>query len=314
MKKVFLTGANGFVGKHLIDLLSSSGYFILGITHEGDLPSTENSKFISGNIMDRNFLEDILENNQPDYIIHLAAKAVTHGEDPEGSFKVNFFGTLNLYQAVAKLKGSFLDPKIIYVSSAEVYGKTNSPENITEDSPLFPVNYYGVSKVAADRLSYQYTQSHKLKIVILRPFNHIGPGQTKGFFVPDMSSQIAQIETGSQNKEIMVGNLDSVRDFLDVRDVVEAYKLALEKDLPFGEVFNVSSGKGIKMADLLQKLLTHAKTQIQTKTDPNRLRPSDIPITVGDSTKLRKLTGWEPKIPIDQTLEDTLEYWRIKNE
>lgn len=312
MKKILLTGANGFVGRHFIELISeSSDYFILGITHDGSLPSTEKSKYITGNIMDRNFLEDILQNNRPDYIIHLAAKAVTHGEDPEGSFKVNFFGTLNLFEAVVKIKSDSFNPKIIYISSAEVYGKTKTPENITEDNPLFPINYYGVSKVAADRLSYQYTQSHKLNVVILRPFNHLGPGQTKGFFVPDMASQIAEIEkSGSENGQIMTGNLDSVRDFLDVRDVVKAYKLSLEKDLEPSSVFNISSGRGIKVSELLDKLLSLSNKKIEIKTDPNRLRPSEIPITIGNSSKFRGQTGWEPKIPIDQTLEDTLEYWR----
>ncbi len=309
MKKVLLTGANGFVGKHLIDLLSPD-YFIIGITHQGDLTSSENQKYHNGNILDEGFLQDLLKKYTPDAIFHLAAIAATQTKDINSIFKINLNGTINLYKSILDLKDQSFDPKIIYISSAEVYGNTPAPEYIDELAPLFPVNLYGSSKLASDRLSYQLSKSHDLKTVILRPFNHTGPGQLKGFFVPDMASQIAQIEKDEANDQILVGNLDSVRDLSDVRDIVAAYKKVLEKDVPPGETFNISSGQGIKMSEVLDILVTKSTKKINIKQDSARLRPSDVPIVVGNNEKFSKFFDWSPKIPIDQTLADTLNYYR----
>jgi GDP-4-dehydro-6-deoxy-D-mannose reductase len=309
MQKLLLTGANGFVGQHLISTLQDT-YQIVGIVHNSDLKGSENVRYESGNILDRGFLEDLISKHKPDSIIHLAAIAPTWTQDPENIFKINLIGTLNLYLAVEnQKKQNGVDPKIIYISSAEAYGKTINPEKINEDNPFFPANYYGASKVAADRLSYQMSQSAKLRITIIRPFNHTGPGQLKGFFVPDMASQIVELEQ-SDKSELMVGNLDSIRDISDVRDIVEGYKKILEADVNPGEAFNLCSGKGTKMQDILNKLLSLAKKEIKIIEDPKRMRPSEVPITVGDNSKFRALTHWEPKIPLDQTLEDTLNYWR----
>lgn len=312
MQKILITGANGFAGQHLIQLLTPD-YQIIGVINKSNLASSGNTQYVNGNILDRGFLEDLVKKYKPEKIIHLAAIAPTWSEDPENIFKINLIGTLNLYLAVESHKeSSGFDPKIVYVSSAEVYGKTPNPEKITEQNPFFPANYYGSSKVAADRLSYQMSQSAKLKIIIVRPFNHTGPGQLKGFFVPDMASQIVEIENSPGKSELMVGNLESVRDISDVRDITQGYKKILEIDTP-GEVFNICSGQGIKMKDLLDKLLSLAKKPIKIIEDPKRMRPSEVPITVGDNSKVKNLTGWEPKIPIDQTLQDTLEYWRSKH-
>lgn len=309
MHKLLLTGANGFVGQHLISTLGG-GYQVLGVVHNSELQNSGNVRYEAGNILDRGFLEDIIKKFQPDSVLHLAAIAPTWIPEPENIFKINLIGTLNLYLAIeAQKKESGIDPKIIYVSSAEAYGKTPNGENITESSPFFPANYYGTSKVAADRLSYQMSQSGKLRITIIRPFNHTGPGQNKGFFVPDMASQIVELEN-SDGGELMVGNLESVRDISDVRDIVSGYKAILETDTIPGEAYNLCSGKGTKMKDILNTLLSHAKKEIKIVEDPKRMRPSEVPITVGDNSKFKKLTGWEPKIPLDQTLEDTLEYWR----
>ena len=313
MHKLLLTGANGFVGQHLIKALADQ-YQILGIVHQADLQDSGNVSYQSGNILDRGFLEDIINKQQPDSIIHLAAVAPTWSRDPENIFKINLIGTLNLYLAVeSQKKLAGLNPKIIYVSSAEVYGKTENPEKISETAPFFPANYYGNSKVSADRLSYQMSQSAGLKITIIRPFNHTGPGQQKGFFVPDMASQIVAIENDPAKNEIRAGNLEATRDISDVRDIVQGYKSILEVETKPGEAFNLCSGSGIKMADVLKKLLGLAKKEIKIVEDPDRMRPSEVPITVGDNSKFKNLTGWETKIPIDQTLEDTLNYWRAKN-
>lgn len=312
MKKVLVTGANGFAGQHLIKSLGNQ-YQIIGIINKSNLSDSENLKYISGNILDRGFLEDLIAKYEPEKIMHLAAIANTASEDPENIFKINLIGTLNLYLAtLSQKKLKNYNPKIVYVSSAEVYGKTPNPEKITEENLFFPANFYGTSKVAADRLSYQMSQSAGLNITIIRPFNHTGPGQLKGFFVPDMVSQIVEIENDPEKFELLAGNLQSIRDISDVRDIVEGYRKILETDSKSGEAFNLCCGKGIKMEDLLDKLLSMAKKEIKIIEDPKRMRPSEVPITVGDNTKFRNLTGWEPKIPIDQTLQDTLEYWRQK--
>lgn len=312
MHKILITGANGFAGQHLIRILKPS-YQIIGIINKSNLESSGNLQYVNGNILDRGFLEDLVKKYQPEKIIHLAAIAPTWSQDPENIFKINLIGTLNLYLAVeGHKKSSGFNPKIVYVSSAEVYGKTPNPEKITEQNPFFPANYYGTSKVAADRLSYQMSQSAKLRITIIRPFNHTGPGQLQGFFVPDMASQIVKLENSPEQSELMVGNLESVRDISDVRDIVEGYKKILETDITPGETFNICSGQGIKMKELLSKLLRLAKKPIKIVKDQKRMRPSEVPITVGDYIKLKNLTGWEPKIPLDQTLEDTLNYWRAK--
>lgn len=310
MKKVLITGVNGFVGQHLLSVLKD--YSVIGLTHGGELSNSQNQVFHSGNILDNNFLEDIIARYEPEYIVHLAAIAPTNYKDAEQVFKINLLGTNNLYQAVINLKSKILNPKILYISSAEVYGKTNNPENITEDSLLNPLNYYGSSKVAADRLTFQVSVSHGLNTVIVRPFNHAGPGQGLGFFVPDMCSQISEIKKGTKPPVISVGNLESTRDISDVRDVVNGYKLLMENDTTPGDIFNICSGKGITMQELLNKLIAHAGKEIEIQSDPEKMRPSDNPISVGNHDKITNQFNWNPTHNLDQTLEDTLQYWRNK--
>ena|SRR3989344_744332 len=310
MKKILITGSEGFVGQHTVHELKKN-YSIVGLSRNTKLPAEENLVYEIGDILDENFLYELLKKYKPDVILHLAGIAKTWGNDPREVFNINLIGTLNIYESVLKLKNEDgFDPKIVFVSSAECYGKTNNTENITEDSILNPVNTYGASKLAADRLSYQYTQAHNLNIVILRPFPHIGPGQQKGFFVPDITSQIIEIEKDPSRHELMVGNLEAIRDYLDVRDVVRAYKLAIGKDLTKGEAYNICSGKGIKVEEILQKILAQTDKKIEVKTDPSRMRPIDLPIFVGNNKKFVAATGWQPEISIDQSLKDVLDYWR----
>ncbi|KKQ08326.1 hypothetical protein A3E66_05495 [Candidatus Daviesbacteria bacterium RIFCSPHIGHO2_12_FULL_37_16] len=313
MKKVLVTGSGGFVGRHLVDLLKTD-YEVIGTLFGEDLKDQENVSYHEGNIQDPKFLEDLINKYSPDFIVHLAARAISWDSDTEQIFNTNFLGTINLYKAVIanRNKNPDYNPKILYVSSAEIYGKTTAPDKINEHCPFFPVNFYAVSKVAGDRLSYQLSQSEKLNILIARPFNHTGPGQQKGFFVPDMASQIVEIENDPNGQSLKVGNLESIRDLSDVRDIVRAYKMLLEAETTPGEAVNVCSGKGQKMKDVLEKLLSFAKKEIKVEEDPERFYPVDIKLAVGDNSKLKSLTGWEPQIPLDQTLEDALDYWRDK--
>lgn len=311
MKKIFITGSEGFAGAHLVNALKEE-YFIIGLSHKEKLKSDKNLIFENGDIQNQDLIYNLLEKYQPEVIVHLAAISFTWSSPPLDLFNVNLFGTLNIFESILKLRKKIsYNPKIIYISSADVYGKTSTPGSISEESPFFPINYYAVSKVAADRLSYQVTLTDRLNVVIARSFNHTGPGQKKGFFVPDMVSQIVELERSEENI-LQVGNLESVKDFTDVRDIVEAYKLLIEKDIPPGEAINVCSGVGVKFKDILDKLLEQALKEIVVEEDKKRLRPSEIPLLVGNNQKLVKLTGWQPKYTLDQTLKDTLEYWRTQ--
>lgn len=310
--KIFITGSEGFAGQHLVKALGED-HQVIGLSRNESLESTDKIKYKIGDILDQEFLVKLLEEEKPEVIFHLAAISITWGDNLEEIFNINFKGTLNIYESVLKVKKTEdYNPKIIYVSTADVYGKTKPEDNIIEDNPFYPINFYAVSKVAADRLSYQYSQTHKLNIIILRPFNHTGPGQREGFFVPDMCSQIAKIEKGEKEPVIKVGNLESIKDIQDVRDVAEAYKLAIEKDLPAGEVYNICRGEGIKFQEILEKLIKLSGKDIQITKDPQRMRPSEIPVLIGNSEKFREATLWQPKYSIDQTLEDTLNYWKDK--
>lgn len=313
MKTVFVTGSEGFVGTHVINELKKD-YSIIGLSRNTPLKSSENLTYIIGDILDQNKVYEILNQYKPDVILHLAGIAKTWGNDPKVLFDINLNGTLNIYETVLKLKKeNNFDPKIIFISSAEVYGNIPHPESIDENAPLLPVNTYGVSKLAADRLSYQYSQTYKLNIIILRPFPHIGSGQNIGFFVSDMASQIVGIEKDPSKDTLLVGNLESIRDYLDVRDVTNAYKIVIETEIDRGEVFNICSGKEVKIKDILDKLLKLAKKEIKIMVDPTRIREVDLPIYVGNNKKLVSKTPWQPNYALDQTLQDVMEYWRGKN-
>lgn len=310
MLKILITGSEGFVGQHAVNLLKNDNY-IIGLSRNTELKNEKNIEYVLGDILNKQTVLDLLDKYQPDVILHLAGIAKTWNNDPKEVFDINLYGTLNIYEAVTILKKEKgLNPKIIFISSAECYGKTQNPQSITEDNLLNPINDYGVSKTAADRLSYEYSQTKGLNVVILRPFPHIGPGQKQGFFVPDIVSQIVELENNPKNNELLVGNLQSVRDYLDVRDVVKAYKQAIETDLEPGEIFNICSGVGIKIEDLLQKILSLTKKEIIIKQDASKLRSVDLPIFVGNNQKFVSKTGWKIEFPLDQTIQDVLEYWR----
>jgi len=202
------------------------------------------------------------------------------------------------------------------ISSAEIYGYV-TPENlpIGENTPFRPGNPYAVTKIAQDFIGLQYNLSYHMPIIRVRPFNHVGPRQATGFVVSDFAKQIAEIEKSHRQNlpttdpMLKVGNLEAKRDFTDVRDMVKAYSLILEKGVP-GDVYNIGSGKSIKIAEVLDTLIGLSDTKIEKQTDPTKLRPSDVPEIVCNNTKIRNLTSWEPEIALETTLKDTLDYWR----
>ncbi len=260
-------------------------------------------------LLDYAHVLSLLEQVQPQAIYHLAARASVGAswENPAATLHNNIIAQLNVLQACIQLQ---IRPRVLVVASADEYGRVR-PEDlpVDEETPLRPVNPYAVSKVTQDYMGLQYQLSHGLSVVRVRPFNHSGPRQETGFVIPDFCSQIARIEAGLQAPMMRVGNLEAQRDLHDVRDTVHAYQLALEHGQP-GDVYNVGAGQAYAVREILERLLALARTPISIELDPARMRPSDVPRIVSDCTKLRRLTGWEPSFALEQTLQDTLAYWR----
>lgn len=261
------------------------------------------------NLNDVQSIVSILRDIQPDKIFHLAAQSTVMKsfEDPTNTFQTNVMGTLNLLEAIRKTN---MNPVVQVCSSSEVYGQVN--ENnipIKENTPFYPVNPYGVSKIAVDRLAFQYFQSYGLKTIITRAFPHTGPRRPSIFVESSFAKQIIEIENG-KNNVISVGNLDSVRTFLDVRDMVEAYWNSTE-ECSFGEAYNIGSEVPLTINELLTKLISLSKIDASIKKDMVLFRPNDTSNHIPDTSKFRKQTNWKPKIPLDQTLNDLLNYWRV---
>lgn len=312
--RVLITGVSGFVGSHLVKDLVRSGFEVFGVAEiEGRRLLEENlwdkMSFFPCDICDTRRLGEILQEVRPDQIFHLAGVSFLPQADtnPERVFRVNFHGTLSLYEAVRK---SALSPKILFVGSAYEYGVTfDEGVPVKEACLLKPVDSYSASKAAADLLSFQYFYGYGLKIVRVRPFNHTGPGQSQQFVCSSFAKQIAEIELDNKEAELHVGNLEAKRDFLDVRDVVRAYRLALQKG-KVGEVYNICSQKSVTIREILTFLLNFSCKPIKVVQDPSRRRELEIPEMRGDCKKFQADTGWQIMIPLERTLEDLLNYWR----
>lgn len=241
---------------------------------------------------------------EPDAVCHLAAQSNVgrSWKDPQGTVVVNVVGTLNVCTAAAALKRA---PRLLLVSSSEVYGAVAPRDQpIDEDQPFAPVTPYAASKAGAEMVGVQAWLGRGLEVVRARAFNHIGPGQRRGFVVPDLASQVAMAARGELDR-IATGNLEVSRDMTDVRDVVRAYRLLLVHGQA-GEAYNVCRGEAVRISDLLRRLVELAGTDVPVWMDPDRARPADVPTQVGDPSKIRALTGWRPEVPLDQTLSDVL--------
>lgn len=314
--KALVTGISGFAGSHLAEFLLNKGYEVFGSyfdksTFSNLEGSIDKIRLFQCDIRNYDPLKRILSEVKPDEIYHLAAITFVPNslKNPKLTFDTNLYGTMNLYEAVKELK---IYPKILFVGSADEYGIVKEEDlPINESCPLRPINPYAVSKVSADFLSYFYRKNYNLNITRVRPFNHTGPRQSPEFVCPNFARQIAEIEKGLRKPIMYVGNLEAKRDFIDVRDMVRAYRLALKKGKA-GEVYNISSGRGYIIQDAIDMLLDMAQVKIEVKQDPARMRSSDIPTLVGDNTKFVKLTNWQLQIPFDQTLKEILGYWREK--
>jgi GDP-4-dehydro-6-deoxy-D-mannose reductase len=317
MRRVLVTGVTGFAGSHLVDYMLERGDCeIFGILRwrsrtENIEHFTSQVTLVECDLRDATSTHDTLAKVKPDWIFHLAAQSFvpTSWIAPTESLTTNVLAQVHIFEAVRRLG---LPCRIQLACSSEEYGMVFPNEvPIKETNPLRPLSPYAVSKVAQDLLGYQYWMSWKVDSVRTRGFNHEGPRRGPVFVASDFAKQIADIEKGRKPPVLSVGNLDAKRDFTDVRDMVRAYWLALEQCEP-GEVYNICSGRAWVIRDVLDVLLGLSKTKIEVKQDPARLRPSDVPILLGDNTKFVKATGWQPTIPFEQTLKDMLEYWRAR--
>jgi len=290
--RAFVTGASGFVGGFLTRHLRDAGDEVEAMPDGID-------------IADGEALLDLVRAARPEVVYHLAALAHVgrSWEEPAETMRVNALGTLSVLEAARRVDDP---PRVLIISSAEVYG-AGSGEPLDENAPLRPTNPYAASKVAAEFLGLQAHLGRGSDVVRVRPFNHVGPGQADAFVVSALAKRIVAAERSGG--PIEVGNLEAARDFTDVRDVVRAYRLLALHGAP-GEVYNVASGHAITIAELLERLLARSETAVEPVAQPSLFRPVDVPVLVGDSSRLAALTGWRPEVDLDETLAAVLEYWR----
>jgi len=312
-----ITGATGFVGGYLVEECLRRGWTVHGTTHPTDQPAvTPSLRSITIHpveLSDTVAVRAVVAKARPARIYHLAAQAsvARAWQDPMATLTNNSAAQLAILSAARE---TCPDARILVISSSEVYGGRH-PERmpLDEDEPLGPLDPYAVSKVTQEMLGLQHYLAFGMPVVRVRPFNHMGPRQRPGFVGADFARQVAAIEVGQGSRVMKIGALDAVRDISDVRDVVRAYTLALEEG-EAGAVYNVASGHGISIGDLLRSFIAEARVPIETVVDPALLRPVDRPLIIGDATRLRARTGWTPAIPLAATIRDTLDYWRERVE
>jgi GDP-4-dehydro-6-deoxy-D-mannose reductase len=299
--RVLVTGATGFVGRHLLAALDAAGHEAIALGGPHDASPT-----IVVNLLDAAAVRTAVDDAAPDAIVHLAGQAFVPQSiaDPLGTLAVNAGGTAHVLEAARAYRDRTHQPlRVLVVSSAEVYG-IQRPERmpLDETAVVRPGNAYAASKLAAEAYALTWHRSYGLDCVVARPFNHIGPGQDPRFVVPSFARQLADIAAGAPPL-LLVGNLEAQRDFLDVRDVVAAYVLLLANGRS-GEVFNISSGHPVAIREVLRQLITIARVPVEIREDPERMRASDLPLLSGDSTKLRAETGWAPRFTLTESLRD----------
>jgi GDP-4-dehydro-6-deoxy-D-mannose reductase len=297
--RALVTGAGGFVGVHLVRHLEQEGDDVVELERRND----------GIDIADADALTEAVVAAKPEAVYHLAGAADVGGSwaAPRETFLANALGTLNVLEASREAGAE----RVLAVTSADVYGRVTSDElPLGEDRPLRPVSPYAASKVAADALAQQAWLGHRLPVIRVRAFNHLGPGQSDRFVAPSLAARIARNERDGGD-EVPIGNMTPRRDVTDVRDVVRAYRLLMEAGEP-GAVYNVCRGSAVSVQQIAEALLAMATRPMRLVSDPALQRPVDIPVLVGDNTALRAATGWEPTIPLDQTLSDVLADWRAR--
>jgi GDP-4-dehydro-6-deoxy-D-mannose reductase len=305
---ILVTGALGFAGSHLVDLLGGDQARVVASYRPGrDAPASRPGvAWTPVDVLDEAAVDAAVRDAGPDVVYHCAGAAHVGSAwaDTLPSLETNVLGTHFLLAAVRRHAPH---ARVLVPSSALVYAPGHAP--LDEASPLVPANPYGVSKLAQELVATRAAAVSGLHVLVARPFNHIGPGQDPSFSASGFAKQIAEIETGRRDAVIEVGNLDARRDFTDVRDTVRAYMLMVQRAAP-GRPMNVCSGRAHRIGDLLDALLRLARVRVQVKIDAARLRPSDLPLLVGDPGRIERETGWRPGIPLERSLADILDAWR----
>jgi len=316
MKKVLITGITGFVGEHLAKhLLTQNTTEIIG-TYRSDAGLTKFADHQDAvtlekvDLLNREHVSQLIAKHKPQQIYHLAGSSATGTSfhSPDQSLTNNILSSLFLLDVLKEqeLQGT----RVMVVSSADIYGLVAEKDlPIDEQTELRPLNPYAVSKIAQDYLGLQYHLAYGMDIVRVRPFNHIGPGQNDNFVLPSFAKQIVEIEKKQKDPVLSVGSLEAKRDFTDVRDMVRAYSLLMEKG-ETGEVYNIGSGESYQIKELLDMLLALTDQHITIQQDPTKLRPVEVPEFICDARKSNTLTDWKPEISMQQTLQDILDYWR----
>ena len=312
MVKYLITGANGFCGRHLADVLANSGNKVYGISRtipDALVAQHPGVTYEQCNLIDHTSVYNMLKKIEPDCIFHLAAESSVGSswKNPVNMMNNNVLSQINIFEAVRELE---LPTRIIVACSSEEYGLIKESDLPVNEKCCFnPLSTYAVSKVSQDMLAYQYYKSYDMDIVRVRSFNLTGPGRPQTYALSSFAYQIAKIEKEMLENVISVGNLDVKRDYTDVRDAVNGYyELAL--NAKSGTVYNLCSGEAYNLRDLLNILISFSTTEVNVKIDRLKYRPSDLPIMLGDNTKIKTEIGWTPKIDIQTTLIDLLNYWR----
>ena len=311
MERVLVTGADGFVASHLlVDLADAVGCEICGVGLKPEpLTTVPGLIYLVTDLTDYDKLRALVDDFRPDSVFHLAAQpsVALSWQDPWATYRVNMFGQLNLMEAIRTLS---IEASVHIACSSEEYGVVHPDQMpLDESMPMQPCSHYAVSKVGQEVLGLMYHEAFDWRVIVTRGFNQAGPGQSSDFVVSSFARQIAMIESGKSEPFLKVGNLEAMRDFTDVRDTVRAYRMLMGSGTG-GMAYNVCSGVARPVRELLEMLLGMSDVDIDVEPDPGRQRPSDIPIMLGDNGLLREEIGWEPVIPIEKTLMDTLDYWR----
>lgn len=309
--KALIVGAAGFVGSYLIQHLTTTYDWEI---HATKLPN-ENLSVSDIHVHDLDILNmdeirKLFTELKPDYIFHLAAQSsvALSWNNPQITVDINIKGTLNILDTIRSLDG--YSPRILLIGSGEEYGYILPDETpVNEQVTPRPGNIYAATKACQNMLGNIYYRAYGMQLIMVRAFNHIGPNQSPIFVASDFCKQVAEIEAGKKKPILHVGNLSAKRDFTDVRDVVHAYSLLIQKGIP-GETYNIGSGHAVSIQELLNTILSLSNSEISVSTDPARLRPSDIPIIEADLSKLQETIDWHPEISLTQTLLETLNYWR----
>jgi GDP-4-dehydro-6-deoxy-D-mannose reductase len=301
--KVLVTGAGGFVGGHLVPALAQQGHEVVGtgLSEDGDLRYLD--------IREPESVDAVVKDVRPDWVFHLAGQSSVSlsWREPALTYEVNAIGTHHLFDAIHRhVPGC----RVHVAASSDEYGKV-PPEDcpLDESAPLRPVSPYAVSRVAGEWIARMYYESFGVHALVTRAFMHIGPGQPPSFATADWARQIALAEAGGTAPVVRTGNLEGMREFGDVRDVIRAYQAVLEGGQP-GDAYNVATGQPHRLGDVLDKLISMSSIDITVETDPEKLRPVDFPVLYGDASKLEAATGWKPTYKLDDTLSDLLEHWR----